>query len=61
MRTEAGIKIRKNARIHFPYCGYKTGFCTSNDKCKFHQVNGKGCRFFRKYHPVTNEVPQSLV
>ena len=60
MRTKDGIKIRKNKKLYYPYCGYKVGFCLAVSGCHHTETNGAGCSKYRYRHPITNCPPQSL-
>jgi len=61
MRYFTGQAVKKTARLWFPYCGYKMGFCLKKGTCHLTEINGKGCRYYRLYHPVMKLAPQSLV
>lgn len=60
MRYDNGKAVKKNTRLWFPYCGYKKGFCLKIGACHLADINGKGCRYYRQYHPVMKLEPQAL-
>lgn len=61
MRYDNGKPVKKGTRLWYPYCGYKKGFCIKQGLCHLAGINGKGCRYYRLYHPVLKLAPQALV
>ena len=45
-------------RHFYPYCGYKLGFCMSDNGCKAKNISL--CGLFRRKHPVHKEPPLEI-
>lgn len=51
----------KEAKMYYyPYCGYRLGWCKSNEPCKSDKVCGKYCKYFMPCHPITKLQPDMM-
>lgn len=57
--------MKRVKRYYYPYCGWREGFCLSNNGCPkkadtVYLIDAFSCKHFRERHPITKLRPQML-